>query len=310
MLKNNFFLQRSFLIMALLSLFVFSASAQLRPLTIVTEPNASVWIDDVFYGKTNETGKLQLKTFMTGIRRLRVRADGFRETVQTLLPTQKGEIKINLVKTNDPAELAFQQAEAMALVDRDKALELYEKAVKLRPKYAEAYLGQARLLLAMGELDNALEAIRKARQAKPNYAEASAVEGRIHKESGDEAKAIASFKRAVTEGRGIQPEALSGLGLLYKEKAGGFAAEGDFDNEKEYYLMAARELRKAVTQLAGAPDAITIYQFLGDCYEKAGMPQEAIKIYEEVLKNFPDINEATMFRSFIVQLKKQLEEKP
>lgn len=311
MLENKFFWLTSLsLNIFLLSVLALSASAQLRTLTIVSEPNASVWIEDVFYGKTDESGKLSLKTHVTGSYRLRVRADGFRETTQSLLPGQKGEIRIKLIRTNDSAELTFQQAEKMSSVDREKALELYEKALKLRPNYAEAHLGKARLLIAIGDLEDALEAIKNARQARPNYAEASAVEGRIHKESGDETKAIAAYRRAIAEGKGFQPEALTGLGLLYKEKAASFVAEGDFDKEKEHYLMAARELRKAATQLAGSPDALTIYQLLGDCYEKAGMLQEAIKVYEEVLKKFPDSNEATMFRSFIVQLKKQLEEQP
>jgi tetratricopeptide (TPR) repeat protein len=283
-----------------------SVAAQTRLLTIVSEPNASVWVDDVYYGKTDTSGKLKLRTFMTGTHKLRVRADGFKEVSQNLLATQKGEIKVPLTKTNDEAELAFQQAEAASSVDREKAVALYEKAVKLRPKYAEAYLGMARVLLAAGDTQSALTAIQNARKARPAYAEASAVEGRIYKEIGDEEKALASFKRAITEGKGFQPEALTGLGLFYREKAEGFAGEGDFDSEKENYLKAAAELRKAATQLSGSPDAVTIFQLLGDSYERAKMFPQAIKVYEEFLQIFPDANEAEMFRSFIVQARKQM----
>ncbi|MBK7706154.1 MAG: tetratricopeptide repeat protein [Acidobacteria bacterium] len=94
--------------------------------------------------------------------------------------------------------------------------------------------------------------------------------------------------------------------MLYKEQAEGFAAEGDPDAVAASYLLAAGELRKAVQQLSGAPDAITIYQMLGDCYERAGKWAEAIKVYEEFLKIFPDVNEAEMFRSFIVQARKRM----
>lgn len=285
-----------------------SVSAQLRALTIVTEPNALVWINDVNYGKTDESGKLQVKTFPTGSHKIRVRADGFKETTQNLLATQKGEIKIALVKTTDPAELAFQEAEAMSAIDREKAVTLYQKAVKLRPRYAEAFLGLARVYEGLSEFEAALKAIQSARRARPGYAEASAVEGRIHKDEGNEAKAIASFKRAITEGKGFQPEAHTGLGLLYKEKAELFGGRADFESEKEYYLLAAGELRKAAAQLAGSPDAVTIYQFLGNCYESAKMYREAIKVYEEYIKNFPDTDDVLTFRSFIVQLEKRIKE--
>lgn len=295
-----------------LSLLAVAVSAQktssLRSLTVITEPNASVWIDDINYGKTDASGKLALKTFPSGAHKIRVRAAGFKEVSQNLLPTQKGDLKIPLVKTTDEAEIAFQQAEAMSSLDREKAVELYQKAVKLRPKYAEAFVAMARILSAQGELEDALKAIQNARRARPGYAEASAVEGRIHIENGNEEKGVASFKRAITEGKGVQPEALTGLGLLYKERAEGFAGAGDFEAEKQNYLLAADSLKKAATQLAGSPDAATIYQLLGDSYERAKMYPQAIKVYEEFLSNFPEANEAETFRSFIVQLQKRIKE--
>jgi tetratricopeptide (TPR) repeat protein len=286
-----------------------AAAAQkssLRDITVMTEPNATVWIDDVNYGKTDDGGKLALRTFPAGTHKIRVRANGFKEVSQSLLPAQKGDLRIALVKTTDAAELAFQQAEAET--DKDKAVELYEKAIKLRPKYAEAQLGMARVLLDLNDTDGAFKAIAAARRARIGYAEASAVEGRVYKADSKEDKAIASFKRAVTEGKGVQPEALTGLGLLYKDRAESFGASNDFENEKQNYLLAAVELKKAVPQLAGSPDAIVIYQQLGDCYERAKMYQEAIKVYQEFLSGFPDANEAETFRSFIVQLQKRIKE--
>jgi len=296
------------LLFGVLSVLAGSVSAQLRALTIVTEPNAQVWIDDVNYGKTDESGKLKLKTFPTGTHKIRVRADGFKEITQNLLPAQTGDIKMALVKTTDEAELAFQQAEAMSSLDREKSVALYQKAVKLRPTYAEAFVGLARVYQGLGEAANALKAIQSARRARPAYAEASAVEGRIYKDDGSEAKAVAAFKRSITEGKGVQPEAHTGLGLLYKEKAEGFGTDGDFESEKQYYMLAAEEFRKAAPQLAGSPDAATVYQLLGDSYERAKMYREAIKIYEEYIKNFPDTDEVVTFQSFIVQLEKRIKE--
>ncbi|HEY0429421.1 MAG TPA: tetratricopeptide repeat protein [Pyrinomonadaceae bacterium] len=283
-------------------------TAQARTITIVSEPNASVWINDIRYGATGDDGKLTIKNVPPGTRRIKVRADGFKEITQNLLPADKGEIKIALTKTTDEAELAFQQAENLTAIDREKAIDAYNKAVSLRPKFVEAQLGLARILSAAGDTEGALKAIKEVRKLRPGLAEASAIEGRIYASEGEEAQAVAAFKRAISEGKGFQPEAHTGLGSLYRDKAQEFGATGDFESEKAYYVLAAGELIAAVKQLAGAPDAIVIYQLLGDSYERAKMFKEAIKVYEEFLTVFPDANEATMVRSFITQIQKQMAE--
>jgi tetratricopeptide (TPR) repeat protein len=287
----------------------FSVAAQAaRSITVVTEPSAVVWIDDIRRGATDASGRLVIKNVPSGVRKLRVRANGFKEAAQTLTAAQKGEVKIALVKTTDEAELAFQQAESTLGSDRAKAIELYRKAVKLRPRFAEAQLALARALADNGDNDEALQAIREARKIRPVYPEASAVEGRIYRSLGDDEKAIAAFKRAIREGKGVQPEARTGLGLIYQDRAEGFASEGDFEQEKAAYAQAAAELRLALQQLAGAPDAETIYQLLGVAYEKQQKYAEAIKIYEEFLRLFPDSSEASAVRSFIVQAQKQMKD--
>jgi tetratricopeptide (TPR) repeat protein len=298
--------------LGLIGLSAISISAQkptaTRTITIVSEPNAVVWINDIRYGTTGEDGKLTIKNVPGGTRRIRLRADGFKETTQNLLATQKGEIKIALTKTTDEAELAFQQAETFTVNDREKAVELYKKAVSLRPKYLDAQLGLARTLSAAGDNDAALQAIKEAKKWRPGFAESSAIEGRIYAANAEEPQAIAAFKRAITEGKGFQPEAHTGLATIYREKAQGFSGEGDFESEKEYYLLAAAEFKKAVAQLAGAPDAIVVYQLLGDSYERAKMYKEAIAVYEEFLRVFPDADEVTAVKSFITQIKKQMSE--
>ncbi len=301
-------LKKSIFIAAIGLLFVVSGFAQTRTVTVLTEPNAKVWLDDVLRGTSDDGGKLAIAPVTAGAHKLRVRADGYKEVSQNLLAAQKGELKIALVKTTDQAELSYQEAERLSSSNREKAIAAYRKAVSLRPKYAEASLGLARVLSADNDLDGALKAVAAARKARPGYAEASAVEGRIYVTEGDETKAIAAFKRAITEGRGFQPEANTGLGLLYKEKAEAFGSSGDYESEEANYLLAVQYFKKAVTQLSGAPDAITLYQFLGLAYEKMKKYQDAIAVYEEFLKLFPDNSESEAVRSFIVQLKKQMSE--
>jgi len=285
-------------------------SVQFRSIRVITEPNAVVWVDGVRFGKTDASGRLDIKTIATGAHSLRVRADGFKERTQPITAARRGDLPIGLVKTTDDAELAFQEAERLTLVDREKAEDAYRKAIRLRPAYPEAYLALARTLADMGDLDEAQKAIAQARKYRPGYAEASAVLGRIYKEGGEEEKAIASFKRAITEGRGFQPEAYAGLGLLYKEKAEGYGGGGDFELEDAAYTDSAKNLKQSLKQLSGAPDTIVIYQLLGLIYERQERWKEAIANYEEFLRIFPDSAEATAVRSFIVQIKKEMSPSP
>jgi tetratricopeptide (TPR) repeat protein len=297
-------MKKLFFVLLLISSLAISFYAQkIRTVSVTTEPDATVWIDDVKQGKTDATGKLTARFLFAGIHKIRVRAFGFKEISQNISPGQS-QLRIALSKTTDSAELAFQEAEKISTTDRPKAIELYQKAIGLRAKYAEAYVGMARAMTDSGDTENALIAIANARKSRLIYPEASAIEGRIHKADGDEAKAIASFKRAIKEGNGFQPEAHTGLGLLYKEKAEEFSTTGDFENEAKTYEIAVGELKTALSQLAGAEPVL--YELLGVTYEKMQKPAQAIAVYEGYLRIFPTSTEATTFRSYIVQLKKQM----
>ena len=283
-----------------------AAAGQFRTITVMSEPGATVWLNGIRFGKTDKSGKLEIKTVMSDARTIRVRADGFKEKSVPLTTASKGEIAVPLVKTEDPAELAFQEAERLTTQDREKAAEAYRRAIKARPNYPDAYLGLARVLIETEDYEAAAKALAGARRLKPGWAEASAVEGRLQKESGEETRAITAYKRAITEGKGFQPEAYAGLGILYKEKAEGFGGSGDFTNEAANYAEASKYLKSSLKQLSGAPDTPVIYQLLGLIYERQKMNAEAIKVYEEFLRLFPDSTDASAVRSFIVQLRKDM----
>lgn len=276
-----------------------------RSIAIRTEPGATVWIDGVLYGSASDTGTLFVNSVLPGRKSIRVRADGFKQANKALLPTQNGSVSIPLTKTTDEAELAFQKAERLITVDRQKASAAYEQAIKLRPGYLDAYIGLVRVQVDGREFEKAARTIAAARRFKTAWAALSAVEGRMLKSVGEEEKAVAAFKRAIREGRGFQPEAYAGLGLLYKEKAENAGAAGESDQEKALYLEAAKNLAQAIVQLSGAPDAVIIYQILGLIYEDQKQPAKAIAVYEEFIRLFPDDPESETFQSFIIQLKKQ-----
>jgi len=253
-----------------------------------------VWIDEIRRGVTNDNGRLSSLKLSTGVHNLRVRAMGFKESAMPISAAQRAEITIHLVRTNDQAELIFQKAEnaretARDETNRQSSADLYRQAIKLRPSFAAAHVGLARVLLDMNDTNGALAEIDAARVARAIYPEASAVEGRIYRETGQTDEAIGAFNRAIREAHGFQPEAHVGIGRVYEDKG--------------EYELAAREFKIAIDQLADTEPII--YQLLGAAYEKSGHNASAIAAYENYLRLAPSGSLAPAVRSIVEQLKSQ-----
>src|SRR5690606_4892693 len=111
----------------------------------------------------------------------------------------------------------------------------------------------------------------------------------------------AEFKRAITQGRGRQPEAHTGLGILFQERAEMKIIDGDVPGGEQDYEEAAKNFTAAIKQIGISPDAGTIYQLLGRILEHQKKYKEAIALYQEFLDRFPEAVEAPAVRSFITQ---------
>ncbi|MCA1578449.1 MAG: tetratricopeptide repeat protein [Acidobacteria bacterium] len=277
-----------------LCLVVFALVVQAQPaaVTITSEPNAIVWIDEVRRGTTDASGKLTISKLSPGRHTVRVRKTAFKEATAVLLPGRR-TLSVKLVGTDDPAVLMFQQAEkareeARDDASRENAAELYREALKNPPPNASARVGVARVLLDLNKFKEARAEIDAARRIRPVYPEASAVEGRIYLEEGFTDDAIRSFRRSIREANGFQPEAHVGLARVYEEK-------GEF-------ALAIAELRKALAQLDDSEPVI--YQMLGAAYEKINKPKEAIVAYEKYLQLAPNGSYAAALRSIVNQLKR------
>jgi tetratricopeptide (TPR) repeat protein len=265
-------------------------------LTITTEPNAIVWIDEIRRGTTDASGKLTLTKVSAGRHSVRIRANGFKETRAALLPGRR-TLAVKLLPTTDAAELRFQEAEAAREKARDeasleKAAAIYREAIdaiKLHPTYPAAQVGLARVLMSLNQFKEAHAAIDAARKSRPAYAEASAVEGRIYREEAFDDNAIRSFRRAIREGGGVQPEAYVGMAKVWEDK-------GDF-------AQAIIEYKKALAQLSDSEPVI--YQMLGAAYERNEKPKEAVTAYEKYLELAPNGSYAAAIRSILTQLKRE-----
>jgi tetratricopeptide (TPR) repeat protein len=262
-------------------------------LTITSEPNAIVWIDEIRRGTTDASGKLALTKVQPGRHSVRVRASGFKEATAPLLPGRR-TLDVKLVRTTDEAELLFQQAETAREKARDdaaqqKAADLYREALKLRATIPAAHVGLARVLMDLNEFKEAHAEIEAARRVKPVYAEASAVEGRIYREEAFSDDAIRSFRRAIREGGGVQPEAYVGLAKVLEDKG--------------QFAEAIVEYKKALAQLSDSEPVI--YQMLGAAYERVEKPKEAVVAYEKYLELAPNGSYAAAIRSILQQLKRE-----
>ena len=284
---------KTFVVLTALLLFVSPAIYAQTALTITSEPNAIVWIDEIRRGTTDASGKLIVNKVSAGRHSVRVRANGFKETVSPLLPGRR-TLAVKLVTTTDPAELKFQEAETAREKARDdaslqKAADLYRETIKLRPAFPAAHVGLARLLMDLNEFKDAHAEIDAARRTRPAYAEASAVEGRIYREEAFNDDAIRSFRRAIREGGGVQPEAYVGLARVHEDKG--------------QFAEAIVEFKNALAQLSDSEPVI--YQMLGAAYEKVEKPKEAVTAYEKYLELAPNGSYAAAIRSILEQLKRE-----
>lgn len=265
-----------------------------RELTIVAEPNAVIWLDEIRRGTTDTAGKLALVKVSSGAHSLRVRASGFKEASLPVAAAQRGEIRVKLTRTTDEAELTFQQAETARETAKDdaarqNAADLYRRALQLRPAFPSAHVGLARVLMDLNDSNTALAEIESARRDRPSFPEASAAEGRVYRETGQTDEAIGSFNRAIRESHGFQPEAHVGIGRVYEDRG--------------QYELAAREYQIAIDQLSDTEPII--YQLLGAAYEKSGKNKEAVLAYENYLRLAPNGSLAPAVRSILDQLREQ-----
>jgi len=271
-----------------------TAASSGNSITVQTEPEAAIWLDEIRRGTTDASGKFEIKKVSPARHVLRVRATGFKEASLPILPGRRGLIAVKLLPTTDEAELAFQKAEAAREKAKDEetrkeSVDLYRRALKLRPVFPAAHVGLARVLMDLTEYRPALAEIEAARNARPAYPEASAVEGRIYRELAFADDAVKSFRRAIREGGGVQPEAHVGLARLYEDRG---------QNEE-----AAAEYEIALKQLFDSEPVI--YQLLGAVYERMEKYKEALAAYEKYLELDPNGNLAPAVRSIIDQVRRQ-----
>jgi len=179
----------------------------------------------------------------------------------------------------------------------------FERALELKPDYADASNSLGALLAQSGEVPAAIERFRAALEARPDFADALNNLGFALFQTGQPAQAHELYQKALTLNPDF-PEALNNLGIF-------FGRQGDLESAQRYFQQALDKRRgygEAANNLAlvlsarGQPDAAVdllrrsleeapefemTYVTLSRIYLKAGQRREAVQVLERLLQRNP-----------------------
>ncbi len=180
---------------------------------------------------------------------------------------------INFVKSTNATDL-YRQGETLLELKRYKdALNVYSRAVELKPQYAEAYKGQGNAFLELKRYEDALEAYDKAIQIQPNYLEAWNGRGKTLDYLQRYEEAIASFDAVLK----IQPNSLQ----AWNER-------GNVQIKLQEYSEAIASFDKAVKLQPN--DSLAWYR-RGIALHNLRRYQEALASYDKAVEYKPDSSE-------------------
>ena len=165
----------------------------------------------------------------------------------------------------------------------DDAVKSYEKAVAIKPDYADAHFNLGNILRDLGELDGAIKSFVKTIEIMPEYDEAQYNLGVTLQELGQLDEAIEQYEKALS----INPEntdLILNLGFIYQSL-------GQIDEAIEQYDNA----------LTIDPDNVKVLNNLGNAHNDLGQLDVAIKCYEKALAIKPDYADVYYNLGFIYQ---------
>ncbi|HYH00073.1 MAG TPA: tetratricopeptide repeat protein [Terriglobales bacterium] len=186
----------------------------------------------------------------------------------------------------DKAKKEFNKGnESFVEGDMEKAIERYQKAVKIYPDYATAHNNLGAAFMRMQRRDEALEAFAKAAELDPNLASANANVARFHILANDGRAAIPFLERALSSSPGdAEVLVLMAQAQLMTQH---------FD-EAVTYARKAHSLAHQKLPM--------VHLIAGQALQAQNKPDEARIEYEIFLKEAPDSPQVGKVRSVIGQL--------
>lgn len=158
--------------------------------------------------------------------------------------------------------------------ENEKALEDYEKAISINPKYSYAYNNMGIVYCDMKQYEKAIMFYEKALKFKPNNDKANENIADIY------LYYLKDYKKAVfyyTKQIKLTPDNAG----VYRYRAQAYFELGEIENEKQDYTTA---LKYYLEDLPYNEDYPCIYKNIGLCYEHIGELDKAIKYYKKAVK--------------------------
>ena len=156
----------------------------------------------------------------------------------------------------------------------ETALACYDRALAIKPDFAEVHNNRGNVLSRLGQHDEAIASFRSALQIKPEYAEAHNNLGVVLYDAGRVDEAAASYRKALKV-RPAYAEAQNNLGNALADLGQSEAALASFN-----------------TALQLDPRNSQAYNNMGDTLRSLGRFSEAIRCFEKVIQFRPDYAEA------------------
>jgi tetratricopeptide (TPR) repeat protein len=191
--------------------------------------------------------------------------------------------------------------------DFEKAIELYDRALTLKPSAVEALLIKSAMLALIGKYEQAMSINSRVLEIKPDSAEAWHNQGYILEEIGKSEDALAAFEKSLelksipetwdAKGRVLYQLGKSEDALAAFEKA--IELKQDFADawlNKGIVLSTLEQHNKAIAVYEKAielqPDFAKAWYNKGNTLDKLEKPEEAIVAYDKAIELKPDFAQA------------------
>ncbi len=156
---------------------------------------------------------------------------------------------------------------AAARGDTNKAIDYFKGAIDKKPMFVKAYNAIGEIYESLGDIGSAIRYYEMAHDISPANSERLIALSKLYYKTGEEQKAEVILKEAHSDVR--EDVSTSGhlLGEIYLSKN---------ENEKALEVLTKTHSKN--------PSDISIMQSLADAYRKVGKPEQALELYNEILR--------------------------
>jgi tetratricopeptide (TPR) repeat protein len=210
-------------------------------------------------------------------------------------------IGVNYLLASNNAIALYKQGDTFYnLKSYDRALQAYEKALKIRPEYAEAWIGKGNVQQASSQFKEALNSYEKAIQIQPKSWQAWVGRAQVLDKLGKSQEAIETYKGAIQIDKNAK-EAWQGLAQIqmklkqYPEAISSWERllKIESDNPSAWYQKGwawqnLREYQEAINAYDKAvemkPDFFAAWYQKGNVLMNLRKEEEAVQAYEKAVQ--------------------------